>query len=272
MNADPVAVEKVEIAAMTDFYHAAPSDFRAAYGIDVQSIGGACCLVCRDFGPALMFRRVLGLGVTEPATEEGLNQVCGYMGRLGQGYSVHLSPSARPAALSVWLEDRGITRAYAWMKFACPCTPLDASTDLKVRTIGSAEANAFGRVIVEGFGLDATLLPWIAALPGREKWICAMAFAGGAPVGAGAAFVDGDYAWLGFAATLPEGRRRGGQRALLALRLREASARGLSVATVETGERLPGKPSDSYRNILNAGFVEMYLRPNCLSPARAGSH
>ena len=272
MNADPVAIENVEIAAMTDFYRAAPSDFRAAHGIDVQSIGGACCLACRDSGPTLMFRRILGLGITEPATREGLNQACGYMGRLGEGYSVHLSPSAKPAALSAWLEDRGFTRAYAWMKFARPCTPLDASTDLKVHTIESAEANAFGRVIVEGFGLDATLSPWIAALPGREKWICAMAFADGAPVGAGAAFVDGHYAWLGFAATLPEARRRGGQRALLALRLREASARSASVATVETGERLPGKPSDSYRNILNAGFVEMYLRPNYLSPTRTGSN
>jgi hypothetical protein len=35
----------------------------------------------------------------------------------------------------------------------------------------------------------------------------------------------------------------------------------------ETGERVPDKPSDSYRNILRAGFHERYLRQNYLSPA-----
>lgn len=38
------------------------------------------------------------------------------------------------------------------------------------------------------------------------------------------------------------------------------------VAVTETGERLPDKPSNSYRNILRAGFEETYLRQNCISP------
>ena len=33
---------------------------------------------------------------------------------------------------------------------------------------------------------------------------------------------------------------------------------------VETGERVPERPSASYRNILRAGFEEAYLRPNWL--------
>ena len=37
----------------------------------------------------------------------------------------------------------------------------------------------------------------------------------------------------------------------------------------ETGERLPDKPSNSYRNILRAGFTEAYVRQNYLSPLPA---
>ena len=36
--------------------------------------------------------------------------------------------------------------------------------------------------------------------------------------------------------------------------------------TVETGERIDGRPSTSYRNILRAGFAETYLRANWRSP------
>jgi hypothetical protein len=35
---------------------------------------------------------------------------------------------------------------------------------------------------------------------------------------------------------------------------------------VETGERVPDRPSASYRNILKAGFEEAYLRPNWQRP------
>lgn len=48
--------------------------------------------------------------------------------------------------------------------------------------------------------------------------------------------------------------------------LAEAAARGARTAVTETGERLPDKPSMSYRNILRARFHERYLRQNYLSP------
>jgi len=118
------------------------------------------------------------------------------------------------------------------------------------------------------FGLPNAIAPWLAALPGRSGWICAMAFAGEHPVAAGAAYVSGEYAWLGFGATKVAHRSRGAQRALLARRLDEAAARGVRVAVTETGERVPGKPSNSYRNILRAGFAEAYLRANFMSAAR----
>jgi hypothetical protein len=78
--------------------------------------------------------------------------------------------------------------------------------------------------------------------------------------------VSGGHAWLD-SARRSRLTGHGAQGALLALRLREAAARGARIAVTETGERLPDRPSASYRNILRAGFEEMYLRQNYMSAA-----
>jgi hypothetical protein len=154
------------------------------------------------------------------------------------------------------------------MKFSRACTPApQAQTDLEVRVVGREHGAEFGRVVAEGFGLKPAAADLAGALPGRPGWICVMAFADGAPAAVGAAFVQGEYAWLGFGATLAAQRRHGAQNALLARRLSEAAARGARVAVTETGERQPDKPSNSYRNILRSRFEERYLRQNYLSPA-----
>jgi GNAT superfamily N-acetyltransferase len=266
--ADFAALENVERDAMTDFYGAAPPDFRAAHAVDVRDVGSAACFVCRDLEPAVMFRRALGLGVGREAGEGELDDVLEHMNGCGQRYAVTVAPQSRPAALPAWLAARGFTAGYSWMRFtrACAGTPR-AATGLEIRVVDAQLGGAFGRVVTDGYGLGAEVAPWVAALPGRQGWICVMAFADAAPVAAGAAYVSGEHAWLGFGATLPDYRRRGAQSALLARRLDEAAARGASVAATETGERLPDRPSASYRNILRAGFEEAYLRQNHMSPA-----
>jgi hypothetical protein len=117
--------------------------------------------------------------------------------------------------------------------------------------------------------MPSSVAPWIAALAGRANWIGLMAFADRAPIAGGAVYVRGEYAWLGFGATLASHRRLGAQNALLARRLSQASARGARFAVTETGERVPDRPSNSYRNILRAGFEEMYVRQNYLSRLKA---
>lgn len=267
MRIDPAALERIEIGAMADFYRAAPPALYAAHAVGVRTIAGAHCFICRGFNPTLIFRRAVGLGVDRPAARADLDAVCGFMDAQEQPYSVHVNPHARPAALTAWLEERGFRRGYAWMKFARACgDPLDAPTDFDIRLVDRTHSDAFGQVVTEGFSFLPAFAPWVAALPGRPRWICAMAFDGGTPVAAGAGYVEDGHAWFGLAATLPAARRSGAQRALLALRLREAAARGASVAAIETGERVPYKPSNSYRNILRAGFKEIYLRPNYLAP------
>jgi GNAT superfamily N-acetyltransferase len=266
MHADFTSLEKIEFEASADLWRAAPEDVRAAHALELREVAGATCLSSRGIEPPALFRRAVGLGAAREASETDLDAVLAHMASRGLRYCIPVAAPYKPAALGAWLERRGFTRGYAWMKFARHCdTSFKAATDLDVRLVGREHGADFGRVIAEGFGLPAAIAAWVGALPGRPHWACAMAFAGTAPAAAGAVYVSGEYAWLGFGATLPAYRRHGAQNALLARRLAEAAARGARTAVTETGERLAGKPSDSYRNILRAGFHERYLRQNYLS-------
>ena len=79
--------------------------------------------------------------------------------------------------------------------------------------------------------------------------------------------MDEGGGYLGYAGTAPEHRGKGAQSALLAARIRRARELGCDAVFTETGEQLPDRPSASYRNILRAGFEELYVVPNWLSPA-----
>ncbi len=78
MNSQHLAelVELGEAEAYADFFAAAPPDWNCR----VQRIGGAVCLFAPDMS-AMIFNRVIGLGVREAATEAmldepALTQVC----------------------------------------------------------------------------------------------------------------------------------------------------------------------------------------------------
>jgi GNAT superfamily N-acetyltransferase len=265
------ALENIEFDAVVDLYRAAPQEVRLAHAIEAHDVGSATCLTCRGIEPAAVFRRAIRLGARRAATEAELDAVLAHMKVKARGlsYVVPVAPQSQPAALGSWLEKRGFTRSYAWMKFRRPCDGAPQTvSDLEIRVIDAALGNEFGRIVAEGFGLPPTVAPWIGALAGRANWVCAMAFAGDVPVAAGAAYVSGSHAWLGLGATSASHRRRGAQNALLARRLEEAAARGARIAVTETGERLADKPSHSYRNILRAGFEEAYLRQNYISPSK----
>ena len=260
-------LERIEYEAAIDLYRAAPAGIRAELDIDVREIGDATCLSCRGLEPASIFRRAVGLGVGNPATENDVDEVVAYMQGRGERFVIPSAPGCRPPGMAAWLEARGFEAGYAWMKFSRPCAgPPDAPTDLSVRVVDDRDGAGFGRVVTEAFDLPSTIAPWVGQLAGRQGWACVMAFDGGEPVAAGAVFVRGDHAWLGFGGTLASHRRRGAQGAVLAQRLSEAAARGARVAVTETGERMPEMPGHSYRNILRAGFEERYLRQHFLSP------
>jgi GNAT superfamily N-acetyltransferase len=212
-----------------------------------------------------MLNRIVGLGADEPATQAVLDAALEAMGDDVACYVV-VAPEARPAALGDWLAERGLEPGWGWMSFRRGLEPVERRpTALRLVRVGAAEARDFGRIVVTGYGLPAAAAPWAAEAP-NLGWDCWLALDGDEPAAAAGVFMAEGVGYLGFAATLPEHRGMGGQNALLAERIDHAREAGCDVVVTETGELREELPSNSYRNILRAGFTEVAVRANWLRP------
>lgn len=261
MTALPAA-ELGELEAFVDLYDAAGTDL----GARVETIGGATCLALAAAPGSAMFNRALGLGLERPSTEEDVEEIVRFYRELGVEWCAAVAPQAQPAKIASWLDTRGFVPGYAWAKFRRgPGRPPEAAGELRVERVDGYKADTFAEVFIRGYGAPEQMLGWLAQLPEREGWDCFVAYDGAVPAATGALYVTKGLGWLGVAATLPEHRRRGAQRALLSARIRAATAAGCEVVVTETGELVEGKPSSSYRNILRAGFEPDYVRQNYVS-------
>ena len=154
-------------------------------------------------------------------------------------------------------------RRRAWAKFTRGREPApEPTTDLEVREIGAEHAIDFGRIAATGFELDEEWIPVLAGLVGREGWRVYLSFDGETPAGCGAMRISDGVAWLDWAATLPEFRRRGSQGAVIARRLADGIAMGSDAFATSTGEEVEGDAQHSYHNIERYGFRRTHARAN----------
>ena len=226
--------------------------------------GGAIVLRVPEAPGSPMLNRVVGLGVESAATETDVDEALAAMGT-GATFYVAVAPSARPGELSEWLRVRGLEPGWGWMAFHRDVKPLpSAPTNLELVEVNTVDhGQAFGHVLRASYELPETIEPRLARA--RDAgWQCWVAFDGDAPAGAGALFAAEGVAYLGLAGTLPEHRGKGAQSALLAARINRAAERGCDLVITETGERSGEQPSNSYRNILRAGFTEDAVTANWL--------
>ena len=255
-------VEFAEADAYEDLFRYAPPDL----GLSAMRSGGAVLLIAPSL-PVVIFNRVIGLGLREPATEATVDQILTRYRAAGSAtFAVQLSPSAAPSDLPAWLQARGLPLRDKWAK-AYRALPRDVAiqTDLRVERIGQAHATAFAEISCTAFGMPAMMQPWLTAGVGQPGWAHYLAFDGEMPVAGGALFVKDEVGWLGIASTLPAHRRRGAQGALMARRIRDAAELGCRWVVTETGEDTPEHPNPSYHNMLRTGFVLAYQRPNYIA-------
>ena len=227
------------------------------YGDDAVRVGEATCLRAPLAPDSPMLNRVVGLGVGAPADPGVVDEALAAMG--DTSFYVAVSPDADPA-LDRLLDERGLEHGWGWMQFEwAPSSPHPVATELTVVPVDGASAGAWARVVLEGYGLPPACEPLLERVPRLAGWHAYMALAGDEPVASAALWLDGEAAYLGFAATAAEHRGKGGQGALLARRVGHALAAGCSRLVTETGERRDDRPSSSYRNLLRHGFEERYV-------------
>jgi GNAT superfamily N-acetyltransferase len=249
-------LEIAEAAAMESLWTAA--------GVPVRRVAGAVCIAFPAVPENTLLNRVDGLGLAGPVGPDELDEIDAFFRGHRAHYAVGVSPLAAPGLRELLLA-RGFTEGYAWMKFRrAPVEPNPVETALRIEEPG--EGADFAAVISAAYGFPSEVgAPTFGGLPGRAGWSCFVAYVGDAPAGAGALYAHEGVGWFGCAGTVPEHRGKGAQSAIFAARIRRARELGLDILTTETGERVADRPSNSYRNILRAGFEEAYLRPNLVA-------
>lgn len=260
--------ERLERAAAEDLYAAASVPLKQSLGLGLVEVSDALVSIA-TYEPSILLNRVMGLGLDDPAEPETVSRIQDVFRQAGvERYFLHLHPAAKPDGLRDWIEAAGLVKRRGWMKFSRGRdAPPEPQSDLRVERIGPEHGDAFGRIAAEGFEMSEQAVPLLAGLADRPNWQIYLSFDGDTPAGAGALYVEDGYGWLGWGATAPAFRKRGGQRAVLARRIRDALDLGCKMLFTETGEAVPDDPQHSYHNIEWAGFRADYIRENFAPPA-----
>jgi hypothetical protein len=261
---DPAAIERAERRFFGELFDAVPPAVALAHGISMAEFGPLQATVIRDLPGARVLNLLLGAEAADATAEGFLEEAIDWAREREASPFVLLSPD-RPgtAAAARKLPALGFEPSVNWMRFVRDAHPprFEASADVEVIEVeaGDDPDAPFGSIAALGFGLPAWCASLLAPLVGLPAWRTYVAKVDGVAQGCGAMLLDGEVAELGIGATLEGGRRRGCQLALLRRRIEDAAAAGARTLFVETGERVPGRPSTSYANILRAGFEEAYL-------------
>lgn len=259
---EPAALDRAERRFWHEVWESVPAAVAAEHGIELRRFGQIQGSIARGLAGVPMLN--LLLGAAEADAQDLANAVAWAEEQQISPY-VPLTPGLPGSAgAEGWLRANGFERGYAWMKFVRDLHPprFPAPDGVEVVELDAGGQEPFGAIAAVGFGLPAWGAELFAGLPGREGWSCYVARVGGRAQACAAMLVEDGIAEFGIAATLEEARGRGCQTALLHRRICDAAEAGCHTLFVETGERVPDRPSASYRNILKAGFEEAYLRPN----------
>lgn len=223
---------------------------------------GKGCAISLPAAPAMGLNRILGL-----TTTEDLDHAYSWMmGRNGKRF-LQLNDNTASGDVKTWLQSKAlVAQQPGWAKLTrnAGAFAMAPSPDIRTRTVGRDEAEFFGTMMCRGFGFPDRLWSLWAAIVGQENWACFFALDRQEPVGTGAMYVSGEYAWLGGGTTLPAFRNRGVQKALIQARIDAGATRGVSTFVVETQVPSSHQLNVSYENLRKMGFQHIYNRNNYL--------
>lgn len=223
------------------------------------SIKGGCAISLPN-APAIGLNRILGLSALED-----LDEAYAWMSKKAGNRFLQVDVDAASDELKDWIRSKELVpHGPGWAKLRrdASAVPLRLSGDVKTRKVQLDEAGLFGAMMCAGFGFPENLTPLWSAIVGRHGWSCFFALDGEVPVGTGAMFASGSFAWLGGGTTVPSFRNRGVQKSLIQARLQEGAVHGVSTFVVETEAPSPEKANISNANLTKMGFVHVYNRSN----------
>jgi GNAT superfamily N-acetyltransferase len=208
--------------------------------------------------------QTFGLGVFDEITNEELDRLEAFFRKHDAPTFHEVSPLAHASLLSL-LNERGYQpielTSVMFQPIGGEKNPARRlNPNIKTRIIETGEEKIWARIAADGWATEAEGLAEFMFQFGQISAQCANGFPflvalDDKPISAGMLYVFDDVALLGGASSVPEGRRQGGQSALLDARLSFAAERGCRLAMMCAA---PG--SQSQRNAEKNGFRIAYTR------------
>lgn len=232
----------------------------------IDPASGSCAM--ERAGTLALFDRVgspltqtFGLGLFEPAAEDGLEAIEGFFESRGAGVFHEVSPLADAQTIAL-LSRRGYQpiewTTVLFRPIAGASGMAGINANVRVRIARRSETALWSETAARGWAQPALteFLRDIGGVTAASEGITPFfAELEGEPVGTGSLSLREGVALFAGASTLPASRNRGVQRALLDARLRYAAERGCDLAMMCAA---PG--SSSQRNAERQGFRIAYTR------------
>ena len=255
-------VEVSEARAYASLIECSPQSLRHQFGLQARQLGLGCALLGGGIANTLLFNRVLGLGLSDPASATDLDLLDSlYAASAVASYAIELSPSAQPSNLAEVLCSRGFVPFKQTSMMVRSCAPIEApACALQVRRASAHEAGAFAALCCGVFGYAEPMPQILRATFDSPQWQHWIAFDGGSPVAAAMTYLRGDTGWIGWVCTLAEHRGKGAQTALAAAQLRGAAEAGLQWVTLEAAKGSKAHPGQSLRNYRRLGWTTVHDR------------
>lgn len=221
------------------------------------------------FSPGNVVNGAFGLGMERPVEREEVAALVAFFAERDAPARIDVCPYAHSSLLR-WLAETGFvatgfeTVLYQPLpaheiaavgpgvdvRVARSARERDVWADLEARGFTDDRPTEADRVLAQAIALREDVVPFIGYLEGT-------------PAGTGLLSIHDGLAMFNGDSTLPAARNRGVQTALLAERLRHASAAGCDLGGIEA---VPGGVSE--RNQLKAGFRVAYTRVSLELPQR----
>jgi hypothetical protein len=261
------AIEAAEARAWADSYAAAPVEFAEAAGLGFRVVAGALVLRWAATGRRY-FSRVIGLGVSEPASEAAIDDIlAGYREAGIEMFLLQSLTHCRPAEYEGWLRARGLEPFDAQDRvvrggkpYQAP-PPASSARRFQVEPVEAATADEWAEFLQVVYRLDTGR--WLQRLVGRPGWHPYVAREDGEIVAARTMFIGEDgLAWLGMDGPVPgvSGDDYEPDGALCARIVEdglELGARGF-LADIEAPSEAMDTPA--YASFQALGFTRPYVR------------
>lgn len=258
-------LEEQENSYWNSYYKNASEELKKNLEIHTRIINGAYCYALSN-ADILAFNRVICIGIEGiEVTKKQLDEIKDFYKSAGsKRFFIQVSPVKKQDQIIEFLKTNGFKYHNNWAKFVMKIdeAPGTTETEVELAIVQPEELSKFDNILTTVFEFENKVAHLFSQTYRQPGWNHYFAKVKGESIAAASIFINGKFASLAIAGTLPEFRGLGAQKLLISKRINDAIEAGCNYIVVETAEDTADNPSASFRNMKKLGFELAYLRPN----------